>query len=70
MSNRSGIFIGELFIFKEQRILRLQEEVRRLALYESECTRKEELVQVIDLSLVSIMRISIIWIRYNIEYEK
>ncbi len=30
---------------KEQRILRLQEELKRLSLYESECEKKESLIQ-------------------------
>ena len=30
---------------KEQRILRLQEELRRISLYETECGRKDELIQ-------------------------
>ena len=30
---------------KEQRILRLQEELRRLSLYETECDRKDDLIQ-------------------------
>ena len=51
---------------KEHRILRLQEELKRLSLYETECKRKDDLIQTLREEIADLQ---VLYSVQNVKYE-